>query len=309
MPRGSVLAGSLVISIAIGSVLGRAYQSRVESEPVAAAGQGGDEALLAQALGFEDEPTPPHPVPEASAERRAQVAQHMGEVARTGQAALRSRLPLMPKAGTLVPIGDQLDAHGVPMNLSAYETSSSMEEVMAFYARHFEAQAWPYTNVPSAKAAVPYPALSATLLEEGLQLTVMVMPHGEDSGNTVVLGLADMEAFRKNAEQPENTGDLPPYPGTAPLAVLARDEGIAALTVSFDTPDEPQAVEDFYRKALAQRGYSEVADPQPQEQAGSGLRTLRFASRQGRSWNVALSSQGKGTAVTAHGSHVPEATP
>jgi hypothetical protein len=306
MPRVSVLAASLVFSVVLGSVLGHAYRSRVEAEPPAAVEEAEDDRI-AEALGFEREPAAAPP--EASAQRRAQLAEHLAKVDRTGQAALRQRMPLPPKAGVLVSIGDRLDAHGVPMNLAAFETEMRDEEVLAFYARYFEQQGWPFSNVPSAKELVPYLALSATLLEEELQLTVMVMPHGDGKGNTVVLGLADMEAFRKGMAKHDDTGDLPVYPGTEPLAVRAQDEGSAALTVSFDTTDAPRVVEDFYRKELAQRGYTEMGGAEEPESGEAGPKTLHFSSRQGRSWNLALSSQGKGTAVTAHGTHVSEATP
>jgi len=305
-PRLAVLACALAVSVIAGSVLGRAYQARVEAEPV---GLGADDAeLLAEALELERDPAPPQPPPEPGAARRAQLAEGLAKVERTGQASLRQRMPLPQKAGALISIGDQLDAHDVPMNLAAFETQLSAREVLEFYARHFERQGWPYSDVPTAKELVPFPRVSATLVEEELQVTVMVMPHGEDEGNTVVLGLADMQVFREGTSR-EDTGDLPVYPGTQPVAVTARDEGRATLTVSFDTADAPSVVEEFYRKALAQRGYAERADPQEPSTGGTGPRTLNFASRQGRAWNLALSGQGKGTAVTAHGTRVSEATP
>jgi hypothetical protein len=306
-PRPLVLAGAVAVSVILGSVLGRAYQAREEAEPVAPAAP--DAELLAQALELDREPAPPPRPPEADAGRRAQLAEGLTKVARTGQGALRQRLPLPQKAGALISIGDQLDAHGVPMNLAAYETELSTREVLLFYARHFEREGWPYSDVPTAKDLVPYPRISATLVEEELQLTVMVMPHGEGEGNTVILGQADMQAVREGTSR-EDTGDLPLYPGTRPVAITARDEGQATLTVSFDTGDAPSIVEDFYRKALAQRGYAEKADAQDSATDGTGPRTLRFASRQGRAWNLALSVQGKGTAVTAHGTRAAEeATP
>jgi hypothetical protein len=183
-----------------------------------------------------------------------------------------------------------------------------VEDVLAFYARHFESRGWPYSDVPSARADVPYPALSATLLEEGVQLTVMVMPNAQGAGQTVVLGLADMEAAAEGG-QGEDTGDLPPYPSTRPVVVRALDEGLADLTVSFDTEDAPSAVESFYRKALAERGYAVVADAEELQDDVSGLRTLRFAGRQGRRWSLALSAHEKGTAITAHGTGPREGTP
>lgn len=301
-----MLSCALAVSVITGSVLGRAYQARVEAEPV---GQGPDDAeLLAEALELDREPAPSQKPPEPGAARRAQLAQGLTTVERTGQAALRQRFPLPQKAGDLISIGDQLDAHGVPMNLAAFETPMSAHEVLEFYARHFEREGWPYSDAPTAKDLVPFPRVSATLVDEELQVTVMVMPHGDDAGNTVVLGLADMKAFREGTSH-EDTGDLPLYPGTQPVAVTARDEGRATLTVSFDTADAPSVVEDFYRKALAQRGYSERAEPQEQGSGGPGPRTLHFASREGRAWNLALSGQGKGTAVTAQGSRASEGTP
>jgi hypothetical protein len=301
-----VLAGGLAISVIVGSTLGRAYQAREEAAP---AQPGPDDArVLAEALELDSEPAPPRPIPEADAARRAQLAEALTakKVERTGQAALRQRMPLPPKAGQLVSIGDQLDAHGVPMNLAAFETKMSTLEVLQYYAEHFEKQGWPYSNVPSARGLVPFPRVSATLMDEELQITVMVMPH--DDGNTVVLGLADMKAFREGKSH-EDTGDLPVYPGTHPVAITARDEGSASLTVSFDTGDAPSVVENFYRKELAQRGYAEVADAREPDTSGTGPRTLRFASRQGRAWNLALSTVEGGTAVTAHSSLKPEATP
>lgn len=301
-----MLAGGLVISVIVGSALGRAYQAHVEAEESAPGPE--DSRLLAEALELDASPARPPRPPEADAARRAQLAEGLAKVERTGQAALRQRMPLPQKAGPLISIGDQLDAHGVPMNLAAFETQMSTIEVLEYYAKHFEKQGWPYSNVPSARGLVPFPRVSATLMDEELQITVMVMPHGEGEGNTVVLGLADMKAFREGSS-PESTGDLPVYPGTYPVAIAARDEGRSSLTVSFETADALPAVEEFYRKELAQRGYAEVADAREPDTAEAGPRTLRFATRQGRAWNLALSTQGKGTAVTAHSSLTMEATP
>lgn len=305
MPRLSVLAGAMVISVVVGSALGHAYRSHVQAEPPAAFGEEGD-GLLADALDLEREPQPQAP-PEVDTARRAQLAENLAKGGRTGQAALRRRMPVPDRSSKLVSIGDQLDAHGMPMNLASFETELTAKEVLDFYARHFESEGWPYSDVPTAKEAVPYPALSATLMEEDLQLTVMVMPHGDDPGNTVVLGQADMKAFQESGAR-ENTGDLPIYPGTSPVSVLSRDEGTTALTVSFDTTDAPRVVEDFYRKELAQRGYSEISDTREPDTASAGPKQLNFAGR-GRSWNLALSAQGKGTAVTAQGIPAQEAKP
>jgi hypothetical protein len=57
------------------------------------------------------------------------------------------------------------------------------------------------------------------------------------------------------------------------------------------------------------RGYSEVRDSPESGGDPEGPRTMHFASRQGLSWNLALSARGTGTAVTAHGMKSSEVTP
>jgi hypothetical protein len=304
--RQALLAAGLVASAGVGTVLGRAYERRVEAEaPASSAPDEAEQEVLAEVLDLERAPA--GGAPDAGPHPTATLA-GLGKPGRLGQDALRARFPLPLKAGALVPIGQQLVAHGVPMELAAFETEARAEDMLAFYARHFQSRGWPYSDVPGARADVPYPALSATLLDEGLQLSVMVMPHPEGAGCTVVLGQADMEAWARGGEG-EDTGDLPPYPSTRPVVVRSRGEGLADLTVSFDTTDAPEAVESFYRKSLAERGYSLVADAQESQAHVPGLRTLSFAGRQGRRWSLALSSHGRGTAITAHGTAPREATP
>ncbi|MFP2908711.1 hypothetical protein ACLESD_27410 [Pyxidicoccus sp. 3LFB2] len=296
--RRALLAIGLVASAILGSALGRAYQA--SPEPPSAEDAAVDPELLAEALDLEATPEPRKPGQGVAPEDGSGAASP-GHVGRTGQAALRARMPLPPRAGTLVSIGRQLDAHGVPMNLAAFETEASQEDVLAFYARHFEAKGWPYSAVPSARSLVPYSALSATLLEEGIQLSVMVMPHTGDKGNTVVLGLADMQAWSQGSHG-EDTGDLPVYPGTQPLAVRSSGEGSQAVTVSFDTGDAPATVESFYRRALTERGYAELSGDDVPGEPLPGPRLLRFASRKGSQWSLALAGKGRGTVVTAQGS-------
>ncbi|WP_164020965.1 hypothetical protein [Pyxidicoccus trucidator] len=299
--RRALLAVGLVASAVLGSALGRAYQERsAPPEAPSAEDAAMDAELLAEALDLEAPPRPRKQGQGVTPELGS-GAPSPGRVRRTGQAALRARLPLPPRAGALVSIGQQLDAHGVPMNLAAFEMEAPLEDVLAFYSRHFESKGWPYSDVPGARDLVPYRALSATLLEEGLQLSVMVMPHGDDKGNTVVLGLADMEAWGRGSHG-EDTGDLPVYPGTHPLAVRSSGEGSLALTVSFDTGDAPAKVESFYRRALAERGYSELPGDDVPGESLTGPRLLRFASRRGSQWRLALAEQERGTVVTAQGS-------
>jgi hypothetical protein len=307
--RLALLAVGLVASAGVGLGLGRAYERRVvREEPVPSASDEREEgAVLAEAMDLEQAPAAG---PEDAGTRP--TLEGLGKPGRTGQAALRARLPLPPRAGKLVSLGEQLVAHGVPMQLASFETEARARDVLAFYARHFEAQGWPYSDVPGARGDVPYPALSATLPEDDVQLTVMVMPHGEGPGCTVVLGQADMEAWRRGTYG-EDAADLPVYPSTRPstrpVVVRSLAEGLADLTVSFDTPDAPDVVEAFYRKSLTERGYSLVADAEESQGRAVGLRTLSFAGRRGHRWNLSLSARDGRTAITAHGTAPQEATP
>ncbi|NMO14183.1 hypothetical protein HPC49_19340 [Pyxidicoccus fallax] len=298
--RRALLAAGLVVSAVVGSALGRAYQDAEAPPDETPSAPQVDAEVLAEALDLELPPAP-RPggrdvVPDADGGTPIP-----GRARRTGQAALRSRLPLPPRAGALVSIGNELDAHGVPMNLATFETDAPWKDVLAFYARHFESKRWPYSDVRHARGLVPYPSLSATLVEEGLQLTVMVMPHGDDKGSSVVLGLADMRAW-SDGTRAEDTGDLPVYPGTHPLAVRSSGEGRTALTVSFDTKDTPATVEAFYRRALGERGYTEVPEDDLPGEQPPGPRMLRFTGREGGQWSLALSAREQGTVVTAQGS-------
>ncbi|MCP3057895.1 hypothetical protein LXT21_03800 [Myxococcus sp. K38C18041901] len=277
---------ALGLSAVLGSSLGRLYTARLDAEPV----EPMDSELLAGP--WEQEPSAP-PVP-------SRVARSGEDARRLGQAGLKRRLPLPPRAGRRVPIGQQLDAHGVPMNLAAFETQASLEDVFAFYSRYFESKGWPHGRLVVPEGLVPYPALGATLFDEGLQLTVMVMPHHDDKGLTVVLGQADMEAWRSGSRG-EDLADLPPYPGTHPLAVRSSGEGSEAVTVSFDTADPLTKVEAFYRGALAEQGYAELPEEDVPSEPAEGARRLRFSTRAGRQWSLALSREGARTAITAQG--------
>lgn len=239
------------------------------------------------------------PLPDLE-EARQQLIRDSGVLAgtfgtpRTGQIALRQKLPVMPGAYAVSPVGDELQAYGLPMNVLAFEIQRRPEQVLEYYAHHFEERGWPWTGLADTAKVVPYPAITATEPAEQIQLSVMVMPHADESGSTVILGLADMLAGAKNALQDE-LADLPRYPGTEPLAVRSRDEATHSLSVSFKTEDPPETVAQYYRQELAQLGYQEI----PSELGSTDeLKTLRFAAS-GRQWSLTITGYGGETAVTA----------
>ncbi len=233
-------------------------------------------------------------------EARRQLVRDSGALAgtfgapRTGLVALRQKLPVMPGAMAVSPLGDQLEVYGLPMNVVAFETERRPDQVLEYYAKHFEERGWPWTGLADTGKVIPYPAISATDPAEQIQLSVMVMPHERGDGSTVFLSLADMLAGAENARK-EELADLPLYPETRPLAVRSLDEETRSLSVSFTTQDPPETVAAYYRGALAQLGSREV----PSELgADEELQTLRF-SGPARQWSLTISGQGQETAVTA----------
>lgn len=211
-----------------------------------------------------------------------------------GQQRLRSLFRVPPGASPLVSIGDEVQTNKVPMNLASFETADDWQEVLEFYAKEFELKRWPMYGAKQLKGIAPYPSLSATLMDDQLQLSVVAMPHEDDDGTTVILGVADMGRWRQALKSPE-TGDLPVYPGTEPLAVQSTDEGLRALTVSFDTADSPATVASFYAKQLGEKGYRPMAS---KDDSALGASALVFVSKE-RRWTLALLAEGAHTSVTA----------
>jgi hypothetical protein len=225
---------------------------------------------------------------------------------RVGQAALRARFPSFPDARTeIIPMGDQMIANGVPMNLAFFETEKDAPTVLEFYARHFDDRGWSRLGLRDTVAVTGKPAISATDMEEQLQLSVLVLENPDRTGSTVILSVADMLPESAPPTLLE-TADLPIYPGVKPMSVRAQDREVQSLTVNFTTTDPSRNVEHFYREQLKAMGYSEQETPELATGDGSP-RMLRFASAE-RAWNLTISQTEGNTAVTALTS-TAEATP
>jgi hypothetical protein len=225
------------------------------------------------------------------------LAGRLGRV-RTGQEALRERFPKFAHAYTpIVSMGDQITAHGLPMNLAFFETKSPAGDVLEFYAQHFGSRGWSWTGLEENYKIIPHPAISAADPEERVQMTVMVLENRGEGYSTVILGLADM--LPENQGPVEDLGDLPVFPGAQPLALRSLDSEVSALTVTFTVPEGLDTVSGFYRERMRELGYAErSAEPAATNEDGEKLQTLHFASQQSR-WTLALSSFGGQTGVTA----------
>ncbi|MGI5862323.1 MAG: hypothetical protein ACOX6T_09730 [Myxococcales bacterium] len=225
------------------------------------------------------------------------LAGRLGKL-RTGQEALRERFPPFPQAYMpIVPMGDEIVANGVPMNLAFFEAKADAPRILEYYATHFSSRGWSWSGVKENYQVIPHPAISAIDLEERVQMTVMVLEDREEGYSTVFLGLADM---LPEAQRPlEDVGDLPVFPGSGPVALRSFDLEASGLTVTFTVAEPNETVVSFYRERMRELGYSEH-EPAPAvtDELGATIQTLRFASDHGR-WTLALTSYDGETGVTA----------
>jgi hypothetical protein len=216
---------------------------------------------------------------------------------RASQQTLEEKFPRYPNGGAWVRLGERLEADRMPMSVVSFETKDSDDKVLAFYARHFEANGIPWQGVRESLKQVGVPAVSGTDEVGDLQLTVLAFPH--EGGTTVMLAAADMKTFydRVNADAPEDEGELPRYPGSQSAVVRTTEGGRDGMMISLATKDSVEQVEAFYRSTLPRQGFTELA-------AGDGPRRLMHQldfSAPDRSWRFFLASTKNGTAVTAQG--------
>lgn len=221
-----------------------------------------------------------------------QLAEWRPTAPKMGFEALAERLPLHPSATTeLMPIGEEMVAYGLPMNIAYYETRATPPEILEFYARHFTARRWSWTGLKETSQAVPHPAISATDHETLAQMSVMVLFNGKDQPRTVILSVADM---RTAAKVPED-GELPRYPGSQPLAVRATEVGQVSHMVSFLATDPPAVVAEFYRVKMSSLGFAAAEPMTPPEEGEIALVFKKDARR----WALGFERHEQFTLVTA----------
>ena len=220
-------------------------------------------------------------------------------ITRVSHEILADRIPAYPRAGKWVRIGDRLDTNGVPMVMASFETTDSDTKVLEWYAHYFEERGFPWQGVDESLKQAGLPALSATDVIGGLQLSVIAFPH--PGGASVIVAAADMDTYYERADiNVPDDGELPSYPGAKPMVMRTSDGPTDAVMVTFATPDGLKAVQDFYRDRLGKRGFKEL----PVERAEkSRLEQLEFVG-EGRSWRLFLASSDSGTAVAAQGGWV-----
>lgn len=207
---------------------------------------------------------------------------------RMGQDALDARIPRYPNAPAPTRVGDTLQAHGVPMNIQSFTTDDDPRKVLAFYRQAFEAQHLDLLGDGDLIIRFPYPSITAVDPDRRVNLSVIAIRDGQHAQTTVLLALADMEAFQANVDEAINKeyGPLPPYPGgEAPHLLVARDGEQKHQVVSFSTSDAPEKVQAFYFDALGKQGF--------RPSVGSGADQLTFNGPQA-TWQLLIQREPKG---------------
>jgi len=218
---------------------------------------------------------------------------------RLGQDELRARFTPFPNALTpIVPIGEKMVALQTPMSIAYFDTRASATEVLTFYVKEFERRGWSWTGLKNAREVIDHPAVSATDPEDHTQMSVIVMGHSRSEPNTVILAIADT---RPQARVPDE-GDLPTYPGAAPLALRAIEAGASTFNVSFLTHDSPVEVETFYRKRMVELGW---AEKRSQEEDAVDLTYAKLD----RVWHIRVRLQQKDQTLVVAQSGAPEELP
>jgi hypothetical protein len=207
--------------------------------------------------------------------------QELAQAHRVGQDALRARVPVYPAASEpAVPVGDMLDAHGVPMNVQSFMTHDSPRAVLDWYRAELGKMHLPMLGDGDLIRRFPYPSLTVFDQMNGVDLSVICIPDSSSHQTMVLLALSDILTLehRLGDANRSDYGGLPEYPhGERPSATLMRDGERSATTVMFATLDSAAQVIDFYAKALGQEAYQ--AHEQPESRPNSRVVDFVAASQ------------------------------
>ncbi|MBS2030482.1 MAG: hypothetical protein JST54_21445 [Deltaproteobacteria bacterium] len=193
----------------------------------------------------------------ATAPAPAQPAKPAESSPRTGQAAVDALFPNYPGATEgRIPVGDAIEAHGVPMNVQSFMTNDPPRKVLDFYEAHFKKLGLPMIGNGDMVTKFPYP--SVTVLDEAhdLDLSVIAVPS-PDRRTMVFLALADMQPLVHDLDraQAERFGGLAPYPKAQdPASMTFIDGEVKRVQVNFESGDSPQDVIAFYTRTFGEQG-------------------------------------------------------
>jgi hypothetical protein len=170
----------------------------------------------------------------------------------SASAAGAQRLPFtwdVPKVLETVEVPGVMQAQGVPVKLRSVKSAEKPEVILQHMVDRFEQ--WDFYIPDKRTQWLKEPQLTALDTERLISYT-FILQSNPDGSTTVVMGEANLAQTR-----PAQSPIAPLFPGAKD--VVSSDVEVARmvsyrLTVSKETPD----VEGFYRKQLAQAGYSET---------------------------------------------------
>ena len=197
------------------------------------------------------------PGPAQSAPAPAQPTRIAIESPRTGQAAVDALFPNYPGATEgRIPVGEAIEAHGVPMNVQSFMTDDPPRKVLDFYEAHFKKLGLPMLGNGDMVTKFPYP--SVTVLDEAhdVDLSVIAVPS-PDKRTMVFLALADMQPLVHDLDraQTERFGGLVPYPKAQdPASMTFTDGEVKRVQVNFESGDSPKDIIAFYSRTFGELG-------------------------------------------------------
>lgn len=193
----------------------------------------------------------------------------------------------VPHVGQLQWVAENMRMNGVPMQIKELTTEQTPQQVLAFYKRRW-GDVPPFFHEYDVNGM---PAIAT--LRSGCFYTVQVMPHGR--GAKALLGVST---------KPE--GGNPKTPGTGfPNMTGSRilndidhyDAGKTGRTIVLMNSHSPDANLNFYRRALAEEGWSAVID-RPVE-GTKGISYVLVMKRGYHEANLTISPDKSGTSVLA----------
>ncbi len=185
----------------------------------------------------------------------------------------------VPEALAAVPVGRQLEAGGLPLDVTAVRSRRGLDELIVHYARRF-ADAGFFLPMGRLRALPGLRLPRVVALDVEAQVSYLVYGWPEADGTTtLILGAADLGARRVKAD-----GRFPVFPGATGVTAFRLE--IAEATTFTAKASEAEVI-DFYRSVLSAGGWRE-REPGAFVQAGRVVRVLARPERDGRLGVVVL---------------------
>ncbi|MEW5740071.1 MAG: hypothetical protein AB1938_14155 [Myxococcota bacterium] len=155
----------------------------------------------------------------------------------------------VPRLLTIVPVGQRLEANGLPMQIFAARSKESLDNLIIHYAQRFldDGLFLPFKFIgPRPGGRLP----KVVAFDPEAKVSYLVYGWPEPDGTTtLILGAADL-----GARSQRQTGKYPPFPGAIGVTSFQLEY---AEAVSFTAKATEEEVIDFYRSILPAGGWKE----------------------------------------------------